>query len=427
MGSQSLFLNSPSRIQCLLGGNGSGKSETGGYKTARYLLTKPPPRKACPFWIVSKSYEMVGGTAWGEKLRKYIHPRNVKWISYLNKARDWPSAVGLKNGWIIEFKSWEQGREAFQARSIGGAWFDEQFPEDVFLETFARTRDYSSPIWITLTPIDPDPFLQERYDNPPDGWDWFSLDLEDNRKSRGGHLDDSWIDAFIAEIPEDFRDVRVRGKFAGFAGAVFKQWRREVHVCDPFPNNTPPTEGVVIRSLDFGFNNPFVCLWMYRDYDGVWTVYDEYYQKRELMQYHARQVHSRPVPKQGIVRTWADPEDAQSRAELAQMGIATASAKKDVMPGIEELQRLLMVQPNGRPRFRVTRNCKNTLREMASYQWETNTTERKDAADEPKKKDDHTVDAARYGVFSEKQSGWLTPGRITGASSLVSGFNSLAG
>lgn len=370
---------------------------------------------------------MVGGTAWGEKLSQYIHPRNIAWISYINKARDWPAAVGLRSGWVVEFKSWEQGREAFQARSIGGAWFDEQFPQDVFLETFARTRDYNSPIWFTLTPIEPDPFLQERYDNPPEGWEWFSLDLNDNRKSRGGYVDDAWIDAFIAETPEDFRDVRVFGKFAGFFGAVYKMWRREIHVVDPYPNNTPPDSGIVVRSIDFGWNNPFVCLWMHRDPDGVWTVYDEHYKARELLQYHAQAINNRPRPPQGIVRTWADPEAAQDRQELAKLGVGTATAKKDVMPGIEEVQRLLTVQANSKPRLRVTANCKNTIREMASYQWESNTTERRDAKDEPRKKDDHCVDSLRYAIFSEKQSKWLTPDRITGAASVSSRIDSIMG
>lgn len=427
--SQRKFLASQCPIQCLLGGNGSGKSETGAYKTARTVLTTDPPRRDCPFWVISKSYEMVGGTDWGEKLKKYIHPRNIVWESWIDKRKEYPSAIGLRSGWRLEFKSWEQGRDAFQARSIGGAWFDEQFPQDVFQETFARTRDYHSPIWMTLTPIEPDPFLQEKYDSQPEGWSFFSLDLEENRKSRGGFVSDAWIDQFIAETPEDFRDVRVRGKFAGFAGAVFKQWRREIHVCEPFPGNMPPTEGLVVRSIDFGFNNPFVCLWLHRDGDGCWTVYDEHYQPREFLASHVAAIQKRPRPRQGITRTWADPEDLQSRAELANLGIGTSTANKSKNAGLEEVQRLLMVQPNGKPRLRVTRNCVNTIREMAAYRYERNTSDRRDAADEPVKKDDHTVDALRYAIYSEKIHGddWVTPSRIEGSNSLSSAFNSMMG
>lgn len=424
-GSQQQFIDSTARVQGVLGGNGSGKSTLGAYKLARYLFTNPPPRPGTPAWVISKSYDMVGSIAWGEKLSQFIQPRNIGWVSWANKARGWPAAVGLKNGWVLEMKSWEQGREAMQGRSIGPAWFDEQFPSDVFLETFARTRDYGCPIWFTLTPIEPDPFLEDRYHATPEGWEWISLDLEDNRKSRGGHVDDDWIDAFIREIPEDFRDVRVRGKFCGFQGAVYKSFRRDIHVVEPWVNNVPPGEGLVVRSIDFGFNNPFVCLWAHRDGDGCWTIFDEHYKARELIRYHARAIQSRPQYRQNISRTWADPEDAQSRYELCDLGLPTEMADKSKMAGIEEVQKMLAVQENGKPRLRITKNCVHTIQEMAGYRWETNTSDRKDAADEPMKKNDHTVDALRYLVYNERNQGWLEPSPIKDPLSISAGFGSM--
>lgn len=408
-----------------MGGNGSGKSETGAYAAAHKILSGPPPRDNCPFWVISKSFEMVGGTAWGEKLKNYINPRNIKWISYINKARDWPAAVGLRSGWVIEFKSWEQGRDAFQARSIGGAWFDEQFPEDVFHETFARTRDYNSPIFVTLTPIEPDSFLQAKYDDPPEDWEFFSLDLEDNRKSRGGHVDDDWIDAFIRNTPEEWRSTRIKGKFAGFDGAIFKSWDRKIHVIDPFPDNVPPRDGIHVRGIDFGFVNPFVCLWFHRDNDGCWTIYDEHYRGQTLMQHHAEAIKSRKSPIMGFLRTWADPEDAQSRGELANLDIQTDSALKDIWPSCEAVSRALMVQGNGKPRLRVTKNCVNTIRQMPIYHIEKNATASKDAADRPCKKDDHAVDVARYVIYNEEKNFgvWTLPNRIDSSGSLPSGFS----
>lgn len=420
-GSQKLFLSSKAKVRALLGGNGSGKSITGAYAAAQYLKAAPP-RPGCPFWVIAKSYEMCGSICWSEKLKPFIHPSNILWTTWLDKSRDWPSAIRLKNGWVIEFKSWEQGRAAFQARSIGGAWFDEQFPQDVFLETFARTRDYNSPLWFTLTPISPDVFLQDRYDNPPDGWEWFSLDLEDNRKSRGGHVSDEWVDAFIAEVPEDFRDVRIRGKFAGFQGAVYKTLRRELHTCRPMALQELG-RGTIICAIDFGFNNPFVCLWIHISPDDIWTIFDEYYQARKFLEDHVNAIKSRGIE---AAKYWADPEAAQDRAELARLGIPTATARKDVRLGIEAVQRRLMIQANGFPRLRICSNCKNTVREMFAYKWEENSTARKEAGDDPVKKNDHTCDAARYAVLSEEKKQWVTPSKIAGSAALVAGYSSLA-
>lgn len=401
----------------LLGGNGSGKSQTGAYETARKTLLSPPPRDKCPAWIISKSYEMVCGTCWGEKLRRFIEPSDIKWTSYFNKERDWPAAVGLHSGWTLEFKSSDQGRKAFQGRSIGFAWFDEQFPEDIFHETFARTRDYNSPIIGTLTPIEPDAFLQTKYDDPLSDWAFTSLDLEENRVSRGGYVSDDWIDAFIANTPADFRDVRIRGKFAGFEGAVFKEWRRDIHVVEPFPGNIPPVDGILVRGIDFGFGNPFCCLWLHRSRDGIWTVYDEHYIARKFIEHHAEAINSRPAPRQHYLRSWADPEDLEARIKLNELGIENNIAKKDIRQSCETVMRLLAPMENGQPRLRVTRNCVNLIREMPAYQWPKNNNVTRNPKDEPIDKDNHAIAALRYAVYNEELAGgeMLMPSRIQAA------------
>jgi hypothetical protein len=44
-------------ISVCRGGNGSGKSMAAAVKVARFVLNTAPPRKNCPFWIVSQSME----------------------------------------------------------------------------------------------------------------------------------------------------------------------------------------------------------------------------------------------------------------------------------------------------------------------------------------------------------------------------------
>lgn len=427
-GNQRAFIESKSLIQCILGGNASGKSQTAAYKVARQILFTKPPRKGCPFWVISQSYEMVCGTAWSEKLKPLIPANKIAWTSWHNKARDWPSAAGLTNGWVLEFKSWEQGRDAFQARSIGGAWFDEQFPQDIFIETFARTRDYSSPIYVSLTPINPDPFLQEQYDGSAADWEFFSLDLEDNRESRGGYLKDSWVDAFIAKIPKDFRDTRIKGKFGAFQGAVFKEWNRLIHVIDPFPGNIPPTEGFCVRGIDFGFGNPFCCLWGHKSHDGIWTIYDEHYEAERFIEYHAAAIKMRPHPRQNYSNTWADPEDIEARMKLNEMGVDNSISDKSIMLGLELIMKLLMPMENGIPRLRVTRNCANLIREMPIYHWPKNSSATRNPDDRPVDKDNHAVDAMRYLLYNEEMSGgtMLMPTRI-GSGGLSGSYENMLG
>src|SRR5690606_19201524 len=59
--------------------------------------------------------------------------------------------------WTIEFKSTDQGRDAMQAAAIGGAWFTEQYPREIFEEVFRGLREFAFPgcLWSEFTPVDP--------------------------------------------------------------------------------------------------------------------------------------------------------------------------------------------------------------------------------------------------------------------------------
>jgi hypothetical protein len=54
------------------------------------------------------------------------------------------------------------------------------------------------------------------------------------------------------------------------------------------------------RALDFGFVNPFVCLWVQADEDGVVRVIDEYVRSRATIDVHAEEIKKRtPVGEGG--------------------------------------------------------------------------------------------------------------------------------
>lgn len=415
---QPAFVDSDGRRIILLGGNRSGKSECGAVKASRYMLQCPrkwDDDKPKTFWIVGETFEVIGETIWKPKLKSMLPSVEIASISYVNKAKDWPSMVRLKNGWDIIFKPHEQGREAFQGAAIRGCWCDEQCPEDILGEIFARCVDYSAPVWMTLTPINPDPFLEERYAEQPDGWEWYRLDIDDTRKSRGGHNEDSVVDDWLNEIPEQFYDTRKKGEFFGFQGAVYPGFNRRVHVCEPFDI---PAGWERVCGIDFGFNNPFVCLWIAIDEDGDWYVFHEHRAEKRNIDYHAAQIQAVDewaVPhKHNLTRFW-DPGDtanvtlngrdyrASGRAELRERGIDGQNAKKDIIRGIERLAGMLKVRENGEPRLHIFSSCKGLIREMASYRWPSKTkTGNKNPDDRPMKVDDHGPDALRYAVFSYK-------------------------
>src|SRR5205823_2123489 len=61
-------------------------------------------------------------------------------------------------------------------------------------------------------------------------------------------------------------------------GAVFPSFAKEIHVKDESPGLALPRSNDFWLGIDFGFNNPFVCLWISRDEHDQIFVIDEYVQ-----------------------------------------------------------------------------------------------------------------------------------------------------
>ena len=276
---------------------------------------------------------------------------------------------------------------------------DEQLPHDVFIEIQARLLDRNGFFTLSATPIKPQPWLEARIDSALDNDAVFYANLNDNRRTRGGYIDDNEIEAMINEWPEEVQATRVEGRFASFYGAVYKTFDRAVHVVEPFD---VPHDWYHFRSIDFGFNNPFVCLWGARNNDNQWFIYAEHYRPQELIKWHAEQITHKT--NGAVIRaTYAD-HDAQGRAELRQHGIRTRAARKEVNDGIEKVQQALKVQANGQPRLFIFKTCENLTREMSSYRYPEGTDTR-DPKDEPMKLNDHTCDALRYMIYTTERKG----------------------
>lgn len=384
----------------LFGGNQAGKSYTNMIDLAMIALNVHPYRtiesKNTIHWACIESWEQVRDVLWEPQLKLFIPPNRIVGIRYGSEQA--PRKIYLDNGHRIEFKAFNQSRTLFQGRSIHSCHCDEQCLSDfrgIFTEIQARLLKYDGFLTWSLTPITPQPELEERIDGLPDTDDLFFIGLNSNRRSQGGYLPDESIDRMIADWPAEMQPTRVEGRFATYLGAVFKTFRRHQHVITPF---RIPTDWPRYRSVDFGFTNPFVCLWMAKDKDSNWYVYQEYYVAQKTIGEHIPLVKSLSRNER-YAATWADPESAGDRAEMAKAGLPTRVARKEVARGIEAVQSCLKMKRNGKPSLFVFNTCRHTIRELTTYRYATATTNR-NAADLPVAKDDHTVDALRYCIFS---------------------------
>lgn len=410
------FHQSDSRFRWALGGNRSSKSHALCHEiywqatgTHPYL----PSRGGVQCWYATPTFELVGSIVW-PKLKLLVG--NDCTISWYNRAEDIPRSITIptKDGPSkITFKAYEQGREVFQGTEMAFVGFDEQCPQDVFVEAISRIgASTEMKFAAAFTPIDPQPWLEERLTNKrPADWAVFEFPLDDNRSSCGGFIQDSLIDAMIEMWPPEVRATRRSGKWGSFLGSVYQTFDRQIHVVDEkreqelfFKNGKLPPGSDIIGAIDWGGANPFVFIWVAKipHLDMDFYVYDEYYwnpkeRGARRLEEHANEIKARNL-KWGMepVRIWAD-HDPTDVLEFYHMGIASQPAEKDRRPGIEAVRAMLNPRQNlsnehwkqGRPRLHFAARCENAIREHAGYRWKTGT-DRQDAPDEPMKINDHT-------------------------------------
>ena len=188
-----------------------------------------------------------------------------------------------------------------------------------------------------------------------------------------------------------FYDRYVLGKWVLAEGTVYDEFQDTEHIVEPFDI---PESWQRIRAVDYGYTNPFVCLWGAVDEDGRLYIYDEYYQSQRLIKEHAEEIKKRPG---NFSITVAD-HDAQDNAEMRSHGIYTTRATKAVSTGIQKVKARLKSHSDGRPRLKVFRNCQNLIREFTTYRW-NESKENREEKEEPMKVDDHAMDALRYMVM----------------------------
>lgn len=206
-----------------------------------------------------------------------------------------------------------------------------------------------------------------------------------------------------------------QGLWVSQEGQVYDDFDQEKHVINPFPI---PLEWARYRVIDFGYTNPFVCQWWARDHDGRLYLYREIYMTHRTVKVHAAQIKKLSLGEH-YVATIAD-HDAEDRATLAENGIKTVAAKKDISPGIQAVQERLKTAGDGKPRLYVFKDClvepdrelyreypgdtqpTNTEQEFGSYVWPDGK-DGKPQKEVPIDAYNHGMDAMRYLVMQLEQ------------------------
>lgn len=164
-----------------MAGNQLGKSWAGGFETSIHLTGRYPDcwegavfDKPVKFWAAGVTGEATRDNPQrvlvGEPSNKEAYGTgSVPWEA----LKSYKPAMGIPNAldsiivqWggggdiqagesVLQFKSYEKGREKWQGPTLDGVWFDEEPPIDIYSEGRTRTQKGQRSIFtmITFTPL----------------------------------------------------------------------------------------------------------------------------------------------------------------------------------------------------------------------------------------------------------------------------------
>lgn len=242
-----------------------------------------------------------------------------------------------------------------------------------------------------------------------DAWWSYKSPTWDNTIVFPGGRTDPEITEVEATLAKEVFDQEYGAEFTSFAGRIYSEFDEEYHVVDYEFNPEWPN----YLAFDFGFRNPFVCLNIQVDPAENVYVWDEYYEREIITPEHARRLKA--IIKWRVDHGYHDPSGTDEAGSLIQefhntqdysnawlRDIQLSPANNEWKMGVSRVKQWLKLREEGgqmKPKLFIARNCKRTIREMNLYRVKEQgekVADRADPKEEPRKKDDHAMDALRY-------------------------------
>lgn len=285
----------------------------------------------------------------------------------------------------LGFKSYDQGREAFQGTEQDIIWLDEEPPVSVYTECLMRTMTTQGIVMLTFTPLRglSDVVLSFLPDGrSPEGKCVVMATWDDVP-----HLSETDKADMLAAMPPHMRDARSKGIPALGSGAIYPVAEAEIAIPDfDIPDHWPRIYG-----MDVGWNNT-AAVWgaWDREQDCVY-VYSEYKRGQAEPSAHAAAIKLRGDWISGVI----DPASAGAGQKdgirlidvYKQLGLELFKADNQVEAGLLDVYRRL-----AEGRMKIFRSCQKWLSEFRLY--------RRDEKGRVVKDNDHLMDATRYLVMS---------------------------
>lgn len=274
----------------LLASNRLGKSEGG---TREYLWRA---RGDHPYKTVKRHRRIWVGVPTFNFYEETTKPKFFEWCpeSWIVDFNDSKKIAVIRHvdGGVcyVHFKTYDQGRKKWQGAGVDYVWLDEEPPEDIFREAFARVVSTRGTFVFTFTAVEGLGWWYDRIYVPgklkKNRWHIIEGALAEYDESKPLCIGKVLVPHFsyddvyrFAEVytDEDERVSRVFGIPRARTGAVYKAFRPEIHVV---PGFKVPDHWEIWGTLDPGFHG-FAGLVFALSPEGRFFVVGEYFSQED--------------------------------------------------------------------------------------------------------------------------------------------------
>jgi hypothetical protein len=338
-----------------------------------------------------------------------IIPFLDEWLDTSMVLRKWRNPIGiavkwtLKNGNQFDILTHEMTTEQFEGWRGHLAWFDEPPPRDKYIATLRGLVDYAGRDWLTLTPLTQPWIYDDIYAANDEAISVTTCDIKDNP-----YLTDGAIKEFEKMLTVEEKEARLHGKFMHLSGLIYKEFNPSVHICEP-----PRVQSSWSRycAIDPHERTPTAVVWVAVDPKGNHWIYDELW----LADMDIKGIANAILAQQSdlpahvmLIDPHADKENNlmggfNVRKELMRYGVYTQRGNSDPFLGKARIRQALSIRfspvtKTESPVLRVSRECPQTIFEFQHYIYDEFRRNKDDynLKEQPKKKNDHFMDALRY-------------------------------
>ncbi|RLG44652.1 MAG: PBSX family phage terminase large subunit [Thermoproteota archaeon] len=375
----------------------AGKTLLLAHASIRTCINNP----GCKGIIGSLTYTQLSNvvfTVFKEEVAKYqeILKENdidIKLIRSISESHG-KMKITFYNGSIIYFLSMDK-EEKLRGYTIDFFCLDEPIEIDVrvFEQLLARMRGVKLKHRFALLTTNPGAqthwIYKKFYESGNDKYIHIDTNSYENI-----FLPEGYIENMEASYDEDWKRRFLNGEWGAFEGQIYKGFDPGKHVISL--DDVPYKElRYKLCGVDWGVRNPSCILVIGVTKDKKVYVIDEWYKNEQTTVRVTEQI-KRMDKKYDFRKVYIDPSAADLILQCEEVKLPVEKADNHVEPGIGKVKSLF-----DRDSIRITSNCSNLIRELQAYRYDRDRTG-VDPTEKPIKKDDHSVDALRYGVYSFK-------------------------